>query len=156
METFSKIFATSVEAAISRVLPEVIEKAVDAKLREEMISLREEIQELRSMLTSQSRESADRAVSREHAKEVRGPVADKPSTGMNAEKSDRLTEELSALLKVLKEIRRPVKAGELRSLLPEIKWGSNPAVKLSNLMIKSNGLIQRVGKGFYQYANSAE
>lgn len=164
LETFSKIFATSVESAISRVLPDAIERVIDAKLRDEIASLREEVNELRSMLSQSSPatpvEISSATQERAETNAVSKPVVESSKsvsryhTGDVIE--DQFDQELSALLKVMKELGRPVKSDELRSLLPEIKWSSNPSVKLSNLMIKSNGQIERVGRGFYAYVNRGE
>lgn len=160
LETFSEIFTTSVESAIFSILPAVIEKAIDAKLHGEISLLRKEIQELRNTLPRKIQETIHETLSVKEVDYVNKPATESsPNVNrhrIDDEKQERIERELSSLLNILKEIGRPVKADELRSLLPEIKWSSNSSIKLSNLMIKSNGQIERVGRGFYQYVNSAE
>lgn len=68
----------------------------------------------------------------------------------------RIAKEVELVVKTLKEIGRPVKSDELRALTSEVHWGANPSVKMSNLINKSNGQIERVGRGRYQYKNQAD
>lgn len=63
----------------------------------------------------------------------------------------RSEQEVQTLVQTMKKLNRPVKTDELKTLIPDIKWGSNPSIKMSHLMQKSNGQIERKSKGIYQY-----
>ncbi|MCL6446266.1 MAG: hypothetical protein K6T83_22940, partial [Alicyclobacillus sp.] len=61
-------------------------------------------------------------------------------------------EELAAVTEALRNAGRPVKADELRSMVPEVHWGNQPTLKMTALVNKSKGQIVRVGRGIYQLA----
>ncbi|GMA61709.1 hypothetical protein NZD89_18390 [Alicyclobacillus fastidiosus] len=63
----------------------------------------------------------------------------------------RVAQEVELVVHTLREIGRPVKSDELRTLTQDVQWGSNPSVKMSSIINKSNGQIVRVGRGIYQY-----
>ncbi|MFB5192509.1 hypothetical protein [Alicyclobacillus fastidiosus] len=63
----------------------------------------------------------------------------------------RIAQEVELVVHTLRDIGRPVKSDELRTLTQDVQWGSNPSVKMSNIINKSNGQIVRVGRGMYQY-----
>ncbi|WAH35426.1 hypothetical protein [Alicyclobacillus dauci] len=63
----------------------------------------------------------------------------------------RLARELESVIQTLKDAGRPIKTDELRLLTHDVQWGTNPSVKMSNLVSKSKGQIERVSRGVYQY-----
>ncbi|GEO24783.1 hypothetical protein AAC03nite_05680 [Alicyclobacillus acidoterrestris] len=94
--------------------------------------------------------------------ELTMPISDRPSDHPSPLKASvaptqtRIAKEVELVVKTLKEIGRPVKSDELRALASEVHWGANPSVKMNNLINKSNGQIERVGRGRYQYKNQVD
>lgn len=172
LQTFSQIFSTSVEAAISKTLPDLVERAVENQMKDFVRLVADELERRfsnvsqlvvpvttepsveQSEMEEDLEERPEQAVASEPV-EVDESTAKKSRRTTRVAKSEpanhRLATELDMVIDALKAEGRPLKAEELRVLASGVKWGSNPSVKLSNLVIKSNGQIERVGRGTYQY-----
>ncbi|KPV42228.1 hypothetical protein [Alicyclobacillus ferrooxydans] len=63
----------------------------------------------------------------------------------------RVYEEGRLVIEALRKLGRPVKTSELPNLIQDVHWGSNPSAKIKSFMDRSNGQIQRTGRGVYAY-----
>lgn len=217
LQTFSLIFSSAVEAAIAKSLPDIVDKAVERKMREFVQQISTELnavatnllervvddtarvlqQRLATVVTNidmlnhtpqsvvadsqvpeSSAVSADEVESSmiAHAPEATSAPDDSVQTtsahspvqtellpltapealeaqeqGRDVRATKRTNDEVESLVQALQGLGRPAKTEELRQLVPDIHWSSNPSVKMSNLLIKSKGRIGRVGRGMYEY-----
>ncbi|GMA61689.1 hypothetical protein NZD89_18300 [Alicyclobacillus fastidiosus] len=158
LQTFSQIFSSFVEAAIAKALPEIVERSIERKMSEILDQIRNELQPLLTSVMTQAYNATQVVGTHSHT-DIEGDQTQETSHNqvvtanpVQSKPARRQTdEELEILLKVLKEAGRPLRTTELRSLAPEVKWGSNPSVKINSLIQASEGQIQRVGRGLYQY-----
>lgn len=63
----------------------------------------------------------------------------------------RAAYEVTLVIETMKRAGRPIRTSELQSLIEEVRWGSNPSVKMATLMNQSGGRIRRAGRGLYTY-----
>ncbi|WDL95699.1 hypothetical protein [Alicyclobacillus sp. ALC3] len=167
LSTFASIFSTAVEAAIAKSLPEVVEHAVERKLQDVLHVVHSEVDRLAAELVAKITEQTQATIGaflKESFKTEQvdlqmhdAPLSEETSAGNSqSNQVNRSTTELNALIDTLKAIGQPIKASELPALVKEVEWGKNPSMKMTNLMHKSNGQIERVGRGLYGYKNIGE
>ncbi|MFD1674882.1 hypothetical protein [Alicyclobacillus fodiniaquatilis] len=180
LATFSEIFGSAVEKAIAKELPSVVSQAVAKELSsvvrqavEESIErkmfqairlVKEEIigdllTHVSNILEESTREKVSAMETAAAAVQVTEEYKKVNESAENSGSTPKVktgNNDVDAVIALLKQKGQPVKFDEIKNLLPDLKWGSNPSVKMSNMVIHSMGQINRLGKGFYEYNDGSK
>lgn len=209
LQTFSTIFSSSVEAAIAKTLPDLVERAIEKKMKQvidealnnanqlfmqflsqivlntqtaiesrlneliddqlkkqfpvtntSVVSVPDahevnhevstsEVAEL-SQVVAQS-ESIQDAPAAQFAEEVTSPTTPDGDDEPVRPIENRLAHDFEKVIAILQSAGHPLSAEELRQAAEDVEWGNNFTVKMNRFIQKSNGQIERVGKGVYQF-----
>ena len=163
LATFASIFSSSVEAAMMKALPEVVDRVFAQKVEPLFEQLANQLRgEIEAYLAT-SRESIERpeenvqesaAMSVEHGLHIGNPNSSARLSAQGELESDgdgnRIQRELEAVLAFLKDAGRAVRTKELCAMVPSVYWGKNASAKLTKLMRVSKGQIERIDKGLYR------
>ncbi len=86
-----------------------------------------------------------------HGYHLNGSSPDSLQNDAKGDRRSRAAYEVGLVIETMKRVGRPIRTSELQSLIEEVRWGSNPSVKMTTLMNQSAGRIRRAGRGLYTY-----